>query len=139
MWRIKCRIQDSPDQERRSQIMSKPDETIAKILEAHTPDVQLLVEKLRQLVHAACPALEEEGKLGWKNITYKRNRVVVAISPYKAHVNLGFYKGASLDDADGILEGTGKGLRHVKISKPEDIRTEYLTGLIQQANQLDAD
>jgi hypothetical protein len=38
------------------------------------------------------------------------------IAVYAAHINLGFYHGASLDDSTGILEGTGKGLRHVKIS-----------------------
>ena len=33
----------------------------------------------------------------------------------RAHVNLGFYHGAALPDPAGLLEGTGKSLRHVKI------------------------
>ena len=37
------------------------------------------------------------------------------IAVQASHVNLGFYHGASLLDPDGLLEGTGKQLRHVKI------------------------
>ena len=37
------------------------------------------------------------------------------IAILKNHINLGFYHGASLADPDGLLEGTGKRLRHVKI------------------------
>jgi len=33
----------------------------------------------------------------------------------RAHVNLGFYHGAALPDPAGLLEGTGKSLRHVKV------------------------
>src|SRR5262245_53119447 len=37
---------------------------------------------------------------------------------YKAHVNVGFFCGAGLADPTGLLEGTGKFMRHVKI-RPE--------------------
>ncbi|MGH8160474.1 MAG: DUF1801 domain-containing protein [Rhodanobacter sp.] len=37
------------------------------------------------------------------------------IAVQDSHVNLGFYYGASLPDPQGLLEGTGKKLRHVKI------------------------
>jgi hypothetical protein len=36
------------------------------------------------------------------------------IAVYAAHVNLGFYHGAALTDRAGLLEGTGKGLRHIR-------------------------
>jgi hypothetical protein len=35
--------------------------------------------------------------------------------PMRGYVNLGFYQGALLVDPKRLLEGTGKGLRHVKI------------------------
>jgi hypothetical protein len=38
------------------------------------------------------------------------------IAVYAAHINLGFYHGASLPDPAELLAGTGKGLRHVKVS-----------------------
>ena len=39
--------------------------------------------------------------------------------PFAAHVNLGFFHGVRLPDPDGLLEGTGKALRHVKLRTPE--------------------
>ena len=38
------------------------------------------------------------------------------ISAFKAYVNLGFYYGAVLPDPEGLMEGTGKNLRHIKIT-----------------------
>ncbi len=34
---------------------------------------------------------------------------------FKAHVNVGFFHGAELDDPAGLLEGSGKRMRHVKL------------------------
>lgn len=45
------------------------------------------------------------------------------INVYTAHVNVGFFYGAYLPDPSGILEGTGKHMRHVKLrpdSKPNE-------------------
>ena len=42
------------------------------------------------------------------------------IAPQSKHVNLGFYHGATLDDPAGLLEGTGKRLRHVKLRSVTD-------------------
>src|SRR5262252_7419368 len=35
------------------------------------------------------------------------------VNAFKAHVNVGFYLGATLKDPVGLLEGTGKRMRHV--------------------------
>jgi hypothetical protein len=37
------------------------------------------------------------------------------VDAFAAHVNIGFFEGASLDDPTGLLEGAGKRMRHVKI------------------------
>ena len=37
------------------------------------------------------------------------------VNAFTAHVNVGFFLGAHLDDAAGLLEGTGKNMRHVKL------------------------
>ncbi|MEM8766100.1 MAG: DUF1801 domain-containing protein [Pseudomonadota bacterium] len=36
------------------------------------------------------------------------------VNVFKAHVNVGFFRGAELEDPDGILEGSGRFMRHVK-------------------------
>jgi len=37
------------------------------------------------------------------------------VNAFSAHVNVGFFYGADLYDKSGILEGTGKRMRHIKI------------------------
>jgi hypothetical protein len=36
------------------------------------------------------------------------------VGVFKAHVSVGFFFGAELDDPAGLLEGSGKRMRHVK-------------------------
>lgn len=50
-----------------------------------------------------------------------------------SHVNLGFYHGASLSDPSGLLEGTGKKLRHVKIRDVATARRPAVTALLREA------
>lgn len=55
------------------------------------------------------------------------------VNAFKAHVNVGFFRGAELADPAGLLEGTGKYMRHVKLRPDRDIDAAALTALIQSA------
>jgi hypothetical protein len=55
------------------------------------------------------------------------------VNAFKAHVNVGFFRGAEIADPDGLLEGTGKLMRHVKLRPERDIDTAALTKLIDTA------
>jgi hypothetical protein len=48
-------------------------------------------------------------------------------------VNLGFNHGAELPDPQGILQGTGKQVRHVTIREPADLKNDYLKRLVRTA------
>ena len=50
-----------------------------------------------------------------------------------SYVNLGFYHGASLPDPKGLLEGTGKNLRHVKIREAAGVRDPAIAELLRAA------
>jgi len=52
---------------------------------------------------------------------------------FTAHVNVGFFRGAELDDPDRILEGTGKFMRHVKIMPETRINQASLSEMIRRA------
>ena len=52
---------------------------------------------------------------------------------FTAHVNVGFFRGAQLEDPDGILEGTGKFMRHVKIFPQIEVDEQVLTEMIERA------
>ena len=46
------------------------------------------------------------------------------VNAFKAHVNVGFFRGAEIADPDGLLEGTGKFMRHVKLSPDRHVDAE---------------
>jgi len=54
----------------------------------------------------------------------------------KSHVTFGFTRGASLKDSTGLLEGTGKNLRHVKLNEVEQLRDANLRQLLIEAAAL---
>ena len=55
------------------------------------------------------------------------------VNAFTAHVNVGFFLGAHLADPAGLLEGTGKNMRHVKLRPGTEINSEALAALIQAA------
>jgi hypothetical protein len=55
------------------------------------------------------------------------------VNAFTSHVNVGFFRGAEIDDTTGLLEGTGKFMRHVKLSPERNINAEALTQLITTA------
>ena len=52
---------------------------------------------------------------------------------FRAHVNVGFFHGADLDDPAGLLEGAGKRMRHVKLRWGEPVDGAGLEALIAAA------
>jgi hypothetical protein len=55
------------------------------------------------------------------------------VNAFKAHVNVGFFAGAELTDPAGLLEGTGKFMRHVKIRPEGRVNSAALEQLIEAA------
>jgi len=56
------------------------------------------------------------------------------VDAFKAHVNVGFFRGAALPDPAGLLEGTGKRMRHVKLRWGRPVDEAALAGLITAAH-----
>lgn len=55
------------------------------------------------------------------------------VNVFTAHVNVGFFLGAVLPDPQGLLQGTGKFMRHVKLRPGEPVDKAALLQLIQIA------
>jgi hypothetical protein len=55
------------------------------------------------------------------------------VNAFKAHVNVGFFCGTELHDPAGLLEGTGKFMRHVKLRPESAVNTAALEQLIEAA------
>ena len=65
-------------------------------------------DEVREVLHDGCPvACLGDVPFGYVNV-------------FTAHVNVGFFQGAGLKDPDGLLEGTGKFMRHVKLRVGEE-------------------
>jgi hypothetical protein len=55
------------------------------------------------------------------------------VNAFKAHVNVGFFRGAEIADPGGLMEGTGKFMRHVKLRPEHDVDAKTLIKLIETA------
>ena len=55
------------------------------------------------------------------------------VDAFRAHVNVGFFRGAEIADPDDLLEGDGKFMRHVKLGPGRDVDTMALRKLIETA------
>jgi hypothetical protein len=78
-------------------------------------------EDVRELLHDGHPtACVGEAAFGYVNA-------------FTSHVNVGFFLGAGLADPDGLLEGTGKFMRHVKLRPGTNVKAAALMQLIETA------
>lgn len=99
------------------------------------PETRATAVALRDLVRRAAPELVETVYMGvpqWAGRGY-----VLYLADFTHHVNLGFLKGAQIRDTTGLLEGTGKGLRHVKLPIGRPLPEKELVALIRKAVAVD--
>src|SRR5258706_7761001 len=102
------------------------------------PELRRVCESLRHLI----ASLHE----GFVEVVWPKQRIAsYGVGPKKmtehyayigvqgSHVNLGFYHGASLADPEGLLEGTGKELRHVKLRDVAAAKSGGVTALLREA------
>ncbi len=107
-----------------------------KLLTTNQPEAQELARELRRLIQRLLPRAQEKIYRGWGVADYTfggPGRGFLTIGPQKRYVNLYFMDGVDLDDPAGLLEGTGKRLRHIKIRKPEDLKKRSLQALIRRS------
>ena len=55
------------------------------------------------------------------------------VGAFTRHVNVGFFRGADLADPDGLLQGSGKSMRHVKLGPGREVDAAALSSLIRSA------
>lgn len=109
------------------------------VAESRRP-VQEIAKRLRDLIIDVYPDVVE---VPWPNqriIGYgvgpkKMSEHFCYIGAFSEHVNLGFYYGAELSDPEGLLEGTGKKLRHVKVRDLEDVDRPPVRQLLEVSVQ----
>ncbi|MFZ9583353.1 MAG: DUF1801 domain-containing protein [Pseudohongiellaceae bacterium] len=73
------------------------------------------------LLHDGCP------------VACLQDAAFLYVNVFRLHVNVGFYQGADLADPQGLLQGTGKAMRHVKVQPGTPLDEPALTCLIETA------
>lgn len=79
-----------------------------------------------------------EERVKWSQPWYEGRGNVAYLSDRADYTTLGFCEGASLADPSGLLEGTGKAMRHVKVWNDATVRSADLQQLVDAALAFDA-
>ncbi len=76
---------------------------------------------VRETMHDGCPtACVQNAAFGYVGV-------------FTAHVNIGFFHGADLEDPGSLLQGSGRRMRHVKLKPGVDVDARALEALIRAA------
>lgn len=96
---------------------------VSRLLAAHAPELQAIEQALRATIRREFPTAVEQVDFGNRLIafgrTMKMRGLVFAIIAHQTWVNLQLADGADLPDPHGVIEGTGKRIRHIKVRSVE--------------------
>ena len=110
----------------------KPANSVNDYFDALESPQKEVASRLRQLLKAHFPDLSE-GFKGRVPVYALDENNLFSIEAYPNHVHFKFFKGALLLDPYYLLEGSGKGVRHLTFHTPQDINEDYVRQLIAQA------
>ena len=94
--------------------------------------LRLLAQPWFERMRASGPDVRELLHDGWPTACV-RDAAFAYVAAFAAHVNVGFFHGADLADPSGLLTGSGKRMRHVKLRWGEPIDEVALRDLIAAA------
>jgi hypothetical protein len=83
------------------------------------PAKRAAAEAVRRAVHQAAPGMTEAFK--WGRPVFALGTNVAYLKAAKKHVTFGYFDGAALDDPDGLLEGSGKQMRSIKVRDASEV------------------
>ncbi|MCW3102728.1 MAG: hypothetical protein JWO09_1168 [Bacteroidetes bacterium] len=107
---------------------------IQRFLAALPDHKRELAMQVRDLMLAASPAITEGIK--WRQLTFISGKTNIAfVYTYAGvdYINLGFMQATALSDPKKLFEGTGKGMRHIKIRTAKDIPAAQVRKWVKEA------
>ena len=116
---------------------------LADAIRRYDDNVQKLALELRAIVHDELTPCHEY-MIDMKSrvvLLYSRTEKVIAdglchLGLNARHVTLGFMNGVEMNDTGGVLRGTGKVMRHMRIGSADDLRRPELRELLRQQRKL---
>jgi hypothetical protein len=92
-----------------------------------------IVEAVRALVKKTFKSTSEEVKYG--GILFSSTVQFCGVFAYKEHVSIEFGSGAKIKDDFGLLEGAGKGRRHLKLKSIAELKDKKLAEYLALAHR----
>jgi hypothetical protein len=110
--------------------------TFEALLGSIEPDLIPICRALRKVIASLHPGHTEIVWIKQRIASYgvgpkKMSEHYAYIGAHRRHVNLGFYYGAGLPDPEGLLEGTGRQLRHIKVRSVAEARSPHVKELVR--------
>jgi len=121
-----------------------PDPQLLGFLEAYDRSISDLALALREIVLEEAPDASEAiyqvyTVAIWFGFSEKMKDMFCYIATNARHINLGFPRGSTLPDPNGILEGDGKTMRHIKFASQSDLERplvrRYIRASIEQLGE----
>jgi hypothetical protein len=108
-------------------------------LGAFSPEIARIALRLRSLVLEEAPVSNEfiydpDNTIAMSyGFTDRPNDAFCHIAVYSEWVNLGFQRGSQLPDPDGLLDGTGRWIRHLRMASLDDLRRPFVGRFLRAA------
>lgn len=115
------------EKKRHPHIERPTEEQLAQLLQDKTPKVRQIYLNIHALVLEILPDVVysvdcKDGVIGYGAHQYGYNGWgMMALAAHTKWVSLLFMDGVALNDSEGLLEGTGKKMRHVKMRSVEQV------------------
>ena len=124
--------------------------TVSEQMRRTPSAVRPTVQAARRMVKALAPKAAKEVAYQsepprsksalWKIVRYTiENEPVVGIGTFPTYATLYFYRGREIDDASGLLEGSGKDMRFARLRAPTDAARPGVRRLVRKAFALEND
>ena len=103
-------------------------------LDAQPSELSLAARKWFNVMRQGGPDVRELMHDGYATVCVQ-DAPFAYVGVFKAHVNVGFFHGATLPDPERLLEGNGKDMRHVKLKPGRPVDEPSLEALVNAAYQ----
>ena len=105
--------------------MRKMNNQVTEFIQNAPREQSEIMQMIRSLIRENVANVTEDFK--WSRPIFKQDKDFAYLNTSKSHVTLGFYRNVEkLNDPDGLLQGTGKTMRHIKLRSVADINSELL-------------
>jgi Domain of unknown function (DU1801) len=134
------RVTQSPIIRPRYSGRNSMDDNVRRLLDDFSPEVQHLATSVRARIFELVPDAQEKVMRGYNSLSYGlasgMQEQFASIVLHRERVNLQLHRATELLDPAGLLEGTGKAMRHVKVQTEETAQSKEVGELIESAAAL---